>query len=70
MKPRKRSSLAGAASRRGRTGHAKASTTPDTYAKLWSSGEDRTRRGASSLAQQVLGEEAGEIRAGEQQMPL
>ena len=47
-------------------GHAKASTTLDTYAKLWPSGEDRTRRAASSLARQVLGENAGEMRAREQ----
>jgi integrase len=46
-------------------GHAKASTTLDTYAKLWPSGEDRTRRAASSLARQVLGENAGEMRARE-----
>ena len=44
-------------------GHAKASTTLDTYAKLWPSGEDRTTRAASSLARQVLGENAGEMRA-------
>ena len=31
-------------------GHAKASTTLDTYAKLWPSAEDRTRRAASTLA--------------------
>ena len=46
-------------------GHAKASTTLDTYARLWPSGEDRTRRAASSLARQVLGENAGEMRARE-----
>ena len=46
-------------------GHAKASTTLDTYAKLWPSGEDRTRRAASSLARQVLGGNAGEMRARE-----
>ena len=39
-------------------GHAKASTTLDTYAKLWPSGEDRTRRAASSLARQVLADSA------------
>jgi integrase len=44
-------------------GHAKASTTLDTYAKLWPSGEDRTRRAASSLALQVLGNFAGRERA-------
>ena len=36
-------------------GHAKASTTLDTYAKLWPSGEDRTRKAASNLAREVLG---------------
>ena len=44
-------------------GHAKASTTLDTYAKLWPSGEDRTRRVASTLAQQVLENFAGRERA-------
>jgi integrase len=44
-------------------GHAKASTTLDTYAKLWPSGEDRTRRAASSHAQQVLGNFTGTQRA-------
>ncbi|MGI9084204.1 MAG: site-specific integrase, partial [Aeromicrobium sp.] len=42
-------------------GHAKASTTLDTYAKLWLSGEDRTRRAASSLARQVLSPNVGEM---------
>lgn len=42
-------------------GHAKASTTLDTYAKLWPSGEDRIRRAASSLARQVLGSNVGEM---------
>jgi hypothetical protein len=41
-------------------GHAKASTTLDTYVKLWHPGEDRTRRAASSLARQAL----GKLRAG------
>ena len=36
-------------------GHAKASTTLDTYAKLWPSGQDRTRKAASHLAREVLG---------------
>ena len=36
-------------------GHAKASTTLDTYAKLWPSGQDRTRMAASNLAREVLG---------------
>lgn len=44
-------------------GHAKASTTLDTYAKLWPSGEDRTRRAASGLARQVLPDFAGTVRA-------
>jgi len=42
-------------------GHAKASTTLDTYAKLWPSGEDRTRRAASTLAQQVLPRNVGKM---------
>ena len=46
-------------------GHAQASTTLDTYAKLWPSGEDRTRRAASSLARQVLPEIVGEMWAKE-----
>jgi integrase len=37
-------------------GHAKASTTLDTYATLWPSGEDRARRAASSFAREVLGD--------------
>ena len=37
-------------------GHAKASTTLDTYAKLWPSGQDRTRKAASHLAREVLGQ--------------
>jgi hypothetical protein len=44
-------------------GRAKASTTLDTYAKLWPSGEDGTRRAASSLARQVLPDFAGTVRA-------
>jgi integrase len=46
-------------------GHAKASTTLDNYAKLWPSGEDRTRRADSSLAQQVLPDNVGEMWAKE-----
>ncbi len=42
-------------------GHAKASTTLDTYAKLWRSGEDRTRQAASNLARQVLSPRVGEM---------
>ncbi|WP_447645176.1 tyrosine-type recombinase/integrase [Nocardioides zeae] len=42
-------------------GHAKASTTLDTYAKLWPSGEARTRAAASALAQQVLATNVGEM---------
>jgi integrase len=44
-------------------GHAEASTTLDTYAKLWPSGEDRARRAASSFAREVLGNFAGPERA-------
>jgi integrase len=46
-------------------GHAKASTTLDTYVKLWPSGEDRTRRAASALAREVLADIAGRERAEE-----
>jgi integrase len=44
-------------------GHAKASTTLDTYAKLWPSEEHHTRRAASSLAQQVHEDSSGTQRA-------
>jgi len=37
-------------------GHAKASTTLDTYSHLWPSAEDATRKAASILAGEVLGE--------------
>ncbi len=36
-------------------GHAKASTTLDTYSHLWPSAEDATRKAASTLAGEVLG---------------
>lgn len=46
-------------------GHAKASTTLDTYSHLWPSAEDRTRNAASSLAQQVLATPADSLRTEE-----
>lgn len=45
-------------------GHAKASTTLDTYSHLWPSAEDRTRKAARTLAAQVLGADVGRLRAG------
>jgi exodeoxyribonuclease V alpha subunit len=35
-------------------GHAKASTTLETYSHLWPSAEDKTRKAAATLAQEVL----------------
>lgn len=43
-------------------GHAKASTTLDTYSHLWPSAEDRTRKAASGLARQTLGTSADSVR--------
>jgi integrase len=45
-------------------GHAKATTTLDTYSQLWPSAEDKTRRAAATLAGEVLGAGVGEMRAG------
>jgi hypothetical protein len=35
-------------------GHARATTTPNTYAHLWPTAEDRTRRAAGDLLAEVL----------------
>jgi hypothetical protein len=37
-------------------GHAKATTTPNTYAHLWPTAEDRTRKAAESIMSASLGE--------------
>lgn len=44
-------------------GHAKATTTLETYSHLWPSAEDRTRAAASTLTQEVLDSGAGNLRA-------
>lgn len=44
-------------------GHAKASTTLETYSHLWPTAEDKTRKAAGSLAAQVLRPSAGKVRA-------
>ena len=44
-------------------GHARATTTLDTYSHLWPSAEDTTRKAASALAGEVLGSGAGTLRA-------
>jgi integrase len=44
-------------------GHAKASTTLETYSHLWPSAEDKTRKAAATLAGEVLGEGVGNLRA-------
>ncbi|SER80272.1 Site-specific recombinase XerD [Pedococcus cremeus] len=45
-------------------GHAKATTTLETYSHLWPSAEDRTRTAAATLAGEVLGASVGAVRAG------
>ncbi len=40
-------------------GHAKASTTLETYSHLWPSAEDKTRSAASALAEEVLAADGG-----------
>lgn len=42
-------------------GHAKASTTLETYSHLWPSGEDRTRKAAAVLVSEVLGAGVGKV---------
>lgn len=44
-------------------GHAKATTTLETYSHLWPSAEDRTRAAAGALAAEVLGSDEGSLRA-------
>lgn len=44
-------------------GHAKATTTLETYSHLWPSAEDKTRAGATALAGEVLGPREGTARA-------
>jgi integrase len=44
-------------------GHAKATTTLETYSHLWPSAEDKTRDAAATLAGEVLGAGEGEMRA-------
>ena len=43
-------------------GHRSPSTTLDTYSHLWPSAEDRTRAGAASLTDLVLGAAADSVR--------
>ena len=43
-------------------GHAKASTTLETYSHLWPSAEDKTRSAASVLAEEVLTRRRGQER--------
>jgi integrase len=47
-------------------GHAKPSTTLNTYMHLWPTAEDRTRAGAASMMSEVLDPGAGRERAGRQ----
>lgn len=53
-------------------GHAKATTTLETYSHLWPSAEDKTRRAATTLAQEVLAAGVGKMwaRGGEQASDL
>ena len=44
-------------------GHAKATTTLETYSHLWPSAEDRTRAAAATLTEEVLRSGAGNLRA-------
>jgi integrase len=44
-------------------GHAKATTTLETYSHLWPSAEDKTRKAAGALAWEVLGAGVGNMRA-------
>jgi len=44
-------------------GHAKASTTLETYSHLWPSAEDKTRRAATALAEEVLSADGGKTGA-------
>jgi integrase len=44
-------------------GHAKATTTLETYSHLWPTAEDKTRTAAAVLTGEVLGASAGNLRA-------
>jgi integrase len=44
-------------------GHAKPTTTLETYSHLWPSAEDRTRKAAAELMSEVLASTAGTVRA-------
>lgn len=44
-------------------GHAKSTTTLDTYSQLWPSADDKTRKAAATLAGKVLGADVGRLRA-------
>lgn len=44
-------------------GHAKPTTTLETYSHLWPSAEDKTRKAASTLAEEVLGSDGGKTGA-------
>ena len=46
-------------------GHAKATTTLDTYSHLWPTAEDRTRAAASQLMAAALGDPADSLRTEE-----
>ncbi len=46
-------------------GHAKPTTTLETYSHLWPSAEDKTRKAASALAEEVLGADGGSSGASE-----
>ena len=46
-------------------GHAKATTTLNTYAHLWPSAEDRTRKAAAGLLAEVFGDAADSMRTAE-----
>lgn len=42
-------------------GHAKATTTPNTYAHLWPTAEGRTRKAAEAITSESLGELAAAL---------
>ena len=44
-------------------GHASATTTLCTYSHLWPTAEDKTRKAACALAEEVLGAGVGNLRA-------
>jgi len=51
-------------------GHAKAGTTLETYSHLWPSAEDKTRKAATALAEEVLGSAGGKTGQGRATRPL